>query len=224
MKRVKTGLKKLDSLMEGGLPSDTVTLVSGSPGTGKTLMALNFLLEGAKQREKCCYVSLNEKKKDLLRAAEGISQLAPLKKYLGKNLAIETIELGENITMKKFVEIVSSYPKIDRLVIDDVNKLLMFAESRRNYRLQLSELVRHLRQDMGCALLLCEAHSDKIDTGNGEAFETDGVIHLSFLDLEEKPIRTLQIHKLRYTQFEPRVSHKLNINRKTLSLDKTKVI
>jgi circadian clock protein KaiC len=221
--KVSTGLKRLDNLLGGGLPEKTVTLVSGGPGTGKTLLGLNFLLDGARKREKCCYVSLSESREELLRACKEIEALSDIEKYLGKNLAIEHIQLGENITLKRFIEIMTSYPRLDRLVIDNVNKLLIFAESPRSYRLNLSELVRHLRNG-GCSLMLCETKEDEIDSGNNEAFECDGIIQLSFLELEEKPMRTITLHKLRYSSFEPKVPRQLIIDSKGLRLGGVNII
>ncbi|MCK4714766.1 MAG: hypothetical protein KAT35_04270 [Candidatus Aenigmarchaeota archaeon] len=220
---VSTGLKEMDSMLGNGFPDKTVILLSGGAGTGKTLFSLNFLLEGARKKEKCCYVSLSESREELVRACKGIESLSDVEKYLGKSLTIEHIPLGENITLKKFIEIISNYPKLDRLVIDNVNKLLIFAESPRTYRLNLSELVSHLK-GMGCTLLVCETGDDDIDSGNNEAFECDGVIQLSFLDLEEKPMRTIIVHKLRYTSFEPRVPRELLIDRKGLMLGSAKII
>ncbi len=221
--KVTTGLKGMDSVLNGGFPSNTVILVSGGPGTGKTLVALNFLLEGAAKGEKCCYVSLNEDEGELLRACKGIKSLCDVEKYKGKNLAIESIHLGESLTLKKFVDIIESYPHIDRLIIDNVNKLLMFGDTKTSYRIHLTELVKHIKK-MNCTLLLCETENDNIDTGNGEAFETDGVINLSFSELEEKPMRTLTVHKLRYTSFEPKISHELIINSSGLKLGSAKII
>ncbi len=220
---MSTGIKKLDKLLGGGFPLRTAILMSGGPGSGKTLFALKFLMEGARNKEKCCYVSLNETKEELLRASKGIDSLKDAEKHIGNNLAIEHIPLGENITMKKFIDIIASYPKIDRLVIDNVNKLLIFAESERVYRLHLSELVKHLKP-MGCTLLLCETRGENIDTGNGESFECDGVLHLSFIELEEKPMRTLTVHKMRYANFDPKIPHEFVINEKDLKLTETKVI
>ena len=223
MNRVSTGLKGLNNVIDGGFPDKTTLLISGGPGTGKTLFSLNFLLEGAAKGEKCCYVSLTEEKDELLRACSGIESLKDAEKYMSKNLAIEYIKLGESITLKKFIEIIGSYPKIDRLVIDNVNKLLMFAESKRLYRVNLSELVKHLKS-MGCTLMLCETKEDNIDSGNDESFECDGVVHLSFLDFEEKPMRILRIHKMRYTPFDPKVPHELIINSQGLKLGNSKII
>jgi len=220
---VSTGIKKMDRLLGGGFPSSTTILVSGGPGSGKTLFALKFLMDGIRKKEKCCYVSLNETKEELIRACKGIKSLENAEKHIGNNLAIEHIPLGENITMKKFIDIIASYPEIDRLVIDNVNKLLIFAESERAYRLHLSELVKHLKP-MGCTLLLCETKGDNVDTGNGESFESDGVLHFSFLELEEKPMRTLSIHKMRYTNFDPKIPHEFVIDSRDLKLSGTKII
>jgi circadian clock protein KaiC len=220
MKRITTGLSKLDSLVEGGFPPNTVILVSGGAGTGKTLLGLNFVINGA-SNEKSCFVSFNEGEKDLLRACECIKSLNNVK---NKNLIIKTINLGRDIDVKEFIEIVEQYPEFDRLVIDNLNKLLLFAENKKDYRYQLCNLVRYLREKVSCTLLVCETEGDKIDTGSGEAFECDGVLHLSFLEFEEKPLRTLKIDKLRYTSFEPRVAHEFVIDSKGLRLSKRKVI
>jgi KaiC/GvpD/RAD55 family RecA-like ATPase len=223
MTRFSTGIAGLDRLIEGGYPEKTTILLSGGPGTGKTLFGLKFLLEGAMKGEKCCYVTLNEEKEDLLRACSLINSLGKVSQYVNKNLAIEHISFDENLTMKKFVQIISSYPKIDRLVIDNANKLLMFSDSGKNYRVHFAELVKYLKR-MGCSLLLCETDDDHMDTGHGESFECDGVITLSFLELEEKPMRTIEMHKMRYTVFEPKVPHELVIDKKDIKIGGSKVI
>ncbi len=223
MSKIKTGIARLDTLLKGGYPERSTILLSGGPGSGKTLLAMKFLMEGVANGERCCYVSLNEDRDELMRACQGIKSLSGFKEYLGKNFAIEHIPIGENITMKKFIDIIASYPKIDRLVIDNVNKLLIFAESKRAYRIHLSEMVKHLKPT-GCTLLVCETRGGETDTGNGESFECDGVVHLSFLDLDEKPMRTLSIHKMRYTSFDPRIPHQMIISDADIKLGGTKVI
>jgi circadian clock protein KaiC len=222
--KISSGLKRLDDKLGGGFPDKTNILVSGGPGTGKTLLGLRFLAEGIKANERCCFVSLNEDKEELLRAADGIDSLKVIRDRTGKNCAIEHITLGENITMKKFNDIISSYPKISRLVIDNINKLLIFSENERSYRINMTELLQQLKAVSNCTLLICETKNEEIDTGNGEAFECDGVIHLSFLDLEEKPMRALQVHKLRYTSFEPKIPHEFLISSKDVKLTNTKII
>lgn len=223
--RVSTGIKKLDSLIAGGFPENAVTLLSGGPGTGKTLLALKFLLEGARRGEKCCYVTLTESRGEIIRACESVKSLNDANKYIGKNLAIEEILMGQsNITMRKFVEILSNYPKIDRIVIDDVNKLLIFSESAKAYRAYLVEAIRSLKSAKS-ALLICETKSDDcLDSGGDESFECDGIIQIMFLDLEEKPKRVLVVHKMRYTNFDPKVPHEMKIDNSDIKLTETKII
>jgi len=223
--KVSTGLKKLDGLLSGGFPENSVILLSGGSGTGKTLLALKYLLEGARNKEKCCYISLSESSDELVRAAESIKSLSDIKKYLGKNLAIEHIRMSQNnINMEKFVEIISDYPKIDRLVIDDVNKLLIFSENEKLYRVYLIELISKIKH-ANSAMLLCETKNDAhLDSGGNESFECDGIIQLVFLDLEEMPMRALIVHKMRYTSFDAKVPHELKINSSDIQLTETKMI
>jgi len=224
VKRVSTGLAALNPLIEGGFPSGTVGLVSGGPGTGKTLFGLNFLVNGSSKGERCCLISFNERADGILRACGGIGTLKGAKELSKRDLLIKHITLGREVDVERFIRTVEKYPTFERLVIDDVNKLLLYAKDSKDYRYQLCELVDYLRKKVNCTLLLCETEEGKMDTGNGEAFECDGVVHLSFSEFEEKPLRTLKIEKLRYTSFEPRVAHELIINSRGLRLSKRKVI
>jgi len=224
MAKISTGLPKLDKILGGGFPDKTAILVSGGPGTGKTLFGINFILEGARKGEKCCYVSLNETADEIVRACKGIEKLKDVDKFLGKNLAIEYIALGEsNMTIKRFVTLMTEYPKIDRIVIDNANKMFMFSDTKKSYRIHFSEMLKYLK-NIGCSLILCETEGEGIDSGNGEAYECDGVVQLSFMELEEKPMRSMTVHKLRYSSFDAKVPHELVIDESGLKLGETKVI
>lgn len=222
--RVSSGVPKLDKMLNGGFPPGTVILLAGDAGTGKTLFGLNFLLNGVANGGRGCYISLNEDREGLVRATQEVAPLRRVENHLDKNLAFENIILGGKITLEYFTKMFANYPKIDRLVIDNVNKLLIFAENKRDYRLHLGELVRFLKQRIGCTLLICETESGKQDSGNGEAFEVDGVVKLGFSEFEEKPLRTIEILKMRYTPIEPRVKYNFVINRDGLKVESTKIV
>ncbi len=223
MNRISTGLNDMDKIMDGGFPAKTTVLVCGAPGTGKTLLGLNFLLDGAAKGEKCCYLSVSESKDELLRACNGIESLKKVNNYLDKNLIFKTIPLGEKIDLEGFTEMFDDMSNIDRIVIDNVNKLLIAADNRKEYRIRLSKLLGNLKKKVGCSLLICEMVENS-DSDHDEAFECDGVVKLSFLDLEERPLRMLQILKMRYTDFHPKVSHELLINKKEIRLTQTKIV
>ncbi len=217
MKRVPSGLAGLDGLINGGFPQNSCILVSGGAGTGKTLFGLNFVANGANAGEKSCYISFNEGESDLLRAANGMGLEV-------KNAPIKHMDLTQDITITEFMKTIEAYPELDRIVVDSVNKLLLFSTDETDYRYQLCRLVKFLGKTAKASLLVCETDGDRMDSGNGEAFECDGVIGISFLELEEKPTRTLQIHKMRYTAIEPKVGHDLVIDNNGLRLSKRKVI
>jgi len=217
-------LSGLDKLIEGGFPEKTSVLLSGGPGAGKTLVGLNFLVDGAKQGEKCCYLSLSENEDELKRAVQSIESLKIASEFLNKNLIFKYIELGEGDDLDYFIKIMSSYPDLDRIVIDNINKLLIFAETKRLYRINFIKLIKRLKQKAKCSLVLCETVGDAMDTGNGEAFECDGTVQLSFLEFEEKPVRTIKIQKMRYTSFEPNISREIIIDKKGIRLGTSKII
>ena len=67
--RATTGILGLDQILNGGLPRNHIYLIDGKPGTGKTTMALQFLLEGVQIGEKGLYVTRSETREELEQVA-----------------------------------------------------------------------------------------------------------------------------------------------------------
>ena len=67
--KAKTGIWGLDDILSGGFSRGHVFLVEGAPGTGKTTIALQFLMEGAQAGEKCLYITLSETERELREGA-----------------------------------------------------------------------------------------------------------------------------------------------------------
>src|SRR5256885_6091656 len=67
--RCASGVEGLDDILAGGLPRDCFYLVQGDPGSGKTTLALQFLLEGVRRGEKVFYITLSETREELLQVA-----------------------------------------------------------------------------------------------------------------------------------------------------------
>src|ERR1700704_572015 len=63
--KAKTGIRGLDDILSGGFSRGHVFLVEGAPGTGKTTIALQFLMDGAQAGEKCLYITLSETEREL---------------------------------------------------------------------------------------------------------------------------------------------------------------
>src|SRR3954449_7983283 len=64
-----SGIEGLDDILSGGLPRDCFYLIQGDPGSGKTTLALQFLLEGLRRGEKVFYITLSETRAELVKVA-----------------------------------------------------------------------------------------------------------------------------------------------------------
>ena len=67
--RISTGIGRLDELISGGLPSNSVTLISGTPGSGKTIMCYHYIQEGLSNGERCLYLTSDERVKNIIKQA-----------------------------------------------------------------------------------------------------------------------------------------------------------
>ena len=70
--RISTGINRLDELLSGGLPRNSVTLVSGTPGSGKTILCYHYIADGLKKGEKCLYLTSDERVENILKQAREI--------------------------------------------------------------------------------------------------------------------------------------------------------
>src|SRR4030042_4805843 len=69
-KRVGTGIEGLDELLQGGYPQGSVTLVAGTPGTGKTIVCFQYIQNGIKNKEKCLFLTSDERIDNLAHQAK----------------------------------------------------------------------------------------------------------------------------------------------------------
>jgi len=67
--RVTTGIDKLDDIISGGLPKNSITLVSGTPGSGKTILCYQYLWEGINNNEKCLFITSDERVSYIIKQA-----------------------------------------------------------------------------------------------------------------------------------------------------------
>ena len=92
--QVKTGITGFDELVEGGFPKGKCILLSGTPGTGKTIFSLQYIYNGAKRfKEKSLYISFEENKEHLFSQAKkfgwDLEKLENEKKVLSRAFLLE---------------------------------------------------------------------------------------------------------------------------------------
>ncbi|RYF28029.1 MAG: circadian clock protein KaiC [Comamonadaceae bacterium] len=165
---VSTGIPGLDNVLSGGLPEQHLYLVEGTPGTGKTTLALQFLLTGRNAGERGLYVTLSETSQELKQVAashgwtldgveiydlvsdEGLSEEAEQ-----TILHPSEFELGE--TTRDVLRLVQEL-KPHRVVFDSLSELRLLAQSSLRYRRQILALKRYFAQ-LGCTVLLLDDKS-----------------------------------------------------------------
>ncbi|KQV97537.1 ATPase domain-containing protein [Rhizobacter sp. Root1221] len=208
--RVSTGVTGLDAILGGGLASGCVYLVEGSPGTGKTTLALQFLRAGAARNEVGLYITLSETAPELRTVVashgwtlDGIElyeligelRLAPDEKQ--SVLLPSEIELGE--TIKRVVEIVETLNPV-RVVFDSLSEMRLLADEPLRYRRQILAL-KHFFSQRQCTVLLLD---DKT-THEGDAqlhSIAHGVISLSQNEqefgIERRRLRVVKMRGISY--------------------------
>src|ERR1044071_5131196 len=130
--RATTGIPGLDKILLGGFASNRLYLIDGSPGVGKTTLAMQFLLEGARQGERCLYVTLSESRDEMEAVAashgwslEGIDiiELSHVEQMIGSR-SQNTLFQPAEVEMTRLAELlVSEFDRVKprRMVLDSLS-------------------------------------------------------------------------------------------------------
>jgi circadian clock protein KaiC len=173
--RASTGVAGLDHILGEGLARDRLHLLEGSPGTGKTTIALQFLLAGARTGETGIYVSLAETEHELREGARShgwtigenieILELVPPESVLDPDrhqslLYSSDLELGETV-QRIFDAIERLKPK--RVVIDSLSEIRLLAQSSLRYRRQILALKHYFAQNNSTVIMLDDLTTESTD-------------------------------------------------------------
>jgi circadian clock protein KaiC len=211
VERFATGIAGLDDILGGGLARNHLYLVEGDPGTGKTTLAVQFLMEGIRCGQKGLYVTLSESKAELLEIADShgwsldgleIFELAPDEEQL-KPEAQYTVFNPSEIEMSDTTNAVMA--EVERLqparvVFDSLSELRLLARDSLRYRRQILGLKQYF-SGRQCTLLLLDDR-----TGEGHDQQLQSIAHgVILMESAEREYgikrRRLEVKKLRGSKF-----------------------
>ncbi len=218
--RVSTGIDGLDYILKGGLPQNRLYLVEGNPGTGKTTMGLQFLLEGEGKGEKSLYITLSESKEELI--AVGQSHGWNLESLTIQDLTVSgesltgdsrytvfhpsEVELDE--TTRAVLDEVERV-KPQRVVFDSLSEMRMLAQNPLRFRRQILALKQYF---MGkeCTVMMLD---DRTSAAADRELQSiaHGVISLEYVPTDYgKQRHHMRVIKMRGVKFQSG-SHDFNI-------------
>ncbi len=211
--RVPSGSQGLDAILGGGLPPNRLYLLEGSPGAGKTTLALQFLQEGVARNERCLYITLSETSEELHAVAAShawslagieLFELASAEEVLGDGrqqsiLHPWEMELGGTIRLIQN-EVERIRPA--RVVFDSLSELRLLAQDPLRYRRQVLALKQFFAPRQATVLLVDDLTGNRGERDMHLHSLCHGVITLERLTLEfGASRRRMQVQKLRGVDF-----------------------
>lgn len=172
--RSNTGVPGLDDILQGGLPTGEMYLLEGDPGTGKTTIAMQFLLEGVRRNEPVLYISLSEPDQELRKSAAShgwdfsavpVIEFVPDEATLGVDeqyTVFHPTEVELSGTIDRMTAEVEQR-KPTRLIIDSLSELRLLAADNIRYRRQLLALKRFFAGRKTTVLMLDDRTADGHD-------------------------------------------------------------
>lgn len=211
--RCPSGVEGLDDILAGGLPRDCFYLVQGDPGSGKTTLALQFLLEGIRQGEKVFYITLSETKQELFKVARSHGWALDKIPVLDLSAVENLLQPEAQTTVFHPSEV--ELTKVSQLLLDEVRKMRparvafdslsefrLMAETALRYRRQLLTLKQQFAKFKSTVLLL-DDKMNKMGVVDPHVLSlTHGVIDMEQLSPDYGTSRRrLRVSKLRAVKF-----------------------
>ncbi len=209
--RACSGIPGLDDVLAGGFPTTRLYLIKGIPGTGKTTLAIQFLIAGRENDESTLYITLSETRDEIDAVAvshqwnlEGISfiELSNIEDRLKPETQTTLLHPAE-VELARTVRIIEEQVEAlrpTRVVIDSLSELRLLAQNSLRYRRQILAL-KTFFSTRNCTVLLLD---DGSTLGNDEQIESlaHGVLELEHLKPDYgSERRRLSVSKLRGVRF-----------------------
>ncbi len=210
-----TGIEGLDTILNGGIPRGNSVLVTGSCGTGKTTMSLEFLVHGALQGENCLFISVTESSEKMLHNVVPYDFFDESLIKEGNLIFVDMPDIYEELELLEksefsFKEIYGLIDKIEEMVKEkDIERVVIDSVTSVCFQLKTEEKIRDFMLNLmktlsahGCTSLLVSEISPEESRYSRYGVEeaiADGIIMMGNLERHGDLLRTLQVVKMRGT-------------------------
>ncbi|MFH0859698.1 MAG: ATPase domain-containing protein [Candidatus Altiarchaeota archaeon] len=199
--RISTGIKGIDSMLEGGIEDGSVILVSGVSGTGKTILALQYLQQGLSEGETVLYVTFKESEESLKRTIKTMGWKLSDSDRKFRVLEISPEEIPDLIQSdcKIILQVLEAH-KPKRVVIDAITTFSLYSEGL-ELRQSIFKLYNLMRSGDHTTLLLSDLDRRRQEETTHEFIEpyVDGIIALYSLVRTDARYKAIEVLKMRRT-------------------------
>ena len=212
--RASTGVAGLDEMLGGGLPRSSATVVQGATGTGKTLLGLRFLLEGAQRGEPGIHFTLEETAGQVRWAAAALGwDLRDFEKRQLLTLCyVSPVELSTDAFLDRALKLVTRVGA-RRAVLDSLTSMALGVPSARRFKELVYSIAKHFRA-MGVTLTLNMEIAELLGSaqlsGQGVSFAADNLIQIRYVEVDGNLERGVSVLKARG------LSHSTGVRRLTI--------
>ena len=221
--RIPTGIPGLDKLISNGFTKNSTNMVVGGSGSGKTILATQFLMEGLKKKESCLYITFEEKREEFFSnmlnfgwdlekyEKQGLFHFLEYSPVKVKTMLEEGGGTIENLVLSK---------KITRIVIDSITSFALLFKEEHSKREAALDLFNMISKWSCTSIVTLEEHpttSNSKSSSKPLEFETDSIILLYFIREKGQRNRYLEILKMRGTNHSKKL-HSFSIEESGISI------
>lgn len=160
MDLIKSGIAGLDELLKGGIKKNSSILLSGVPGSGKTIFAMQFIYQGARLNEPGLFITCEEREDLIIEYAKNLG--FDFEKYKDKLFVVYHSTAGRVATFGDIIDIIKKN-KIKRVVLDSLTFFSYIVQDSISFRKEVLEFLSNMRENNVTFLATSERSIGSID-------------------------------------------------------------